>query len=141
MEQIPFRINRIDNQKIDMHPELVNPNTNEYQINTRYAFTGSLVNNVIGCRGEYRFYQGENEVSCLIVDCYFDIDPLYVNQNKKEDGSLTVDKEFLRYLATINVGTARGIQHVRTQNTILNDVVIPPINLTTLELNDIIIKD
>lgn len=139
MNVIPFRINRIDNQKIDMHPELVNPDANEYHINSKFAFTGSLISNVIGCRGEFRFFQEKTEVSCLIVDCYFDIDPLYVSQNMKDE-TLVIDKEFLRYLATITVGTARGIQHVRTQNTILNEVVLPPIDLTTMELNDYIMK-
>lgn len=140
MNKIPFRINRIDNQKIDIHPELVDTNIGEFNIKSEFAFSGSLVNNVIGCRGIFSFFQDRTEVSKLTVDCYFDIDPLYINQNKKEE-TLTIDKEFLRYLATITVGTARGIQHVRTQNTILNNVVLPPIDLTTMELNDFVMKD
>lgn len=140
MNKIPFRINRIDNQKIDIHPELVDTNIGEFNIKSEFAFSGSLVNNVIGCRGIFSFLQNKTEVSKLTVDCYFDIDPLYINQNKKEE-TLTIDKEFLRYLATITVGTARGIQHVRTQNTILNNVVLPPIDLTTMELNDFVMKD
>lgn len=37
-------------------------------------------------------------------------------------------------------GTARGIFHAKTANTILNQFVLPPINLMNLDLQDMFIK-
>ena len=60
--------------------------------------------------------------------------------SKIENGKLLLSKEFLRYLATISVGTARGIQHAKTQGTILNALVIPPINLMNMNIQDLVLE-
>lgn len=74
-------------------------------------------------------------VSLQMSSFPFTIDPSYINKEVKNN-ALVLPKEFLRYLATISVGTARGIQHAKTQGTILNALVIPPINLMNLDIQD-----
>ena len=51
-----------------------------------------------------------------------------------------VPVEFLRYMATIVTGTARGIIHAKTENTVLNATVLPPINLVEGIKNDLVIN-
>ena len=48
--------------------------------------------------------------------------------------------DFLRYLATIATGTVRGIIHTKTENTVLNSVVVPPINLVEAIKEDFVFK-
>lgn len=49
-------------------------------------------------------------------------------------------KDILRYLATIATGTVRGIIHAKTENTVLNSVVVPPINLVEAIKEDFVFK-
>ena len=50
-----------------------------------------------------------------------------------------IEVNFLRYLATIVTGTVRGIIHTKTENTSLNPIVLPPINLVEAIKEDFII--
>ena len=57
----------------------------------------------------------------------------------KEDKRIPVG--FLRYMATISVGTARGIIHARTEGTALCELVLPPVNLTNIINEDLVLND
>ncbi|MCQ2305060.1 MAG: hypothetical protein MJZ97_08740 [Bacteroidales bacterium] len=140
MSPIPFRMKKIYAEPIEMHPDLVNTNIEDFTVNSSFSFGGELIPGIVTCRGEFSFVQGEVELSKLTVYCYFEIDPEYVQANMS-DNKLVIDKEFLRYIATVTVGTARGIQYAKTQNTILNGMVLPPINLMELNLQDMDLQD
>jgi hypothetical protein len=45
---------------------------------------------------------------------------------------LTIPKGFLAHLAMISVGTARGILHCKTENTIFNNFVLPLVNVASM---------
>lgn len=136
---IPFRIFKITNDPIELHADLFDGQS-PTEFGTEFSFNGDLKQRIIGCRSVYIFRQGANILSSLTVYCYFEIAPEYVNENLA-GGKLMVSKEFLRYLATISVGTARGIQHAKTQGTILNGFVIPPVNLMEMEFREMELKD
>ena len=107
----------------------------EFQV----SYNGNLDDRIIGCKTEYVFKQKDTVVSDLTVYCYYMIEDGFV-KSKAQNGKLTLDKEFLRYLATISVGTARGIQHAKTQETVLNPFVIPPINLMEIDIQDFVLE-
>ncbi|MBQ0093197.1 MAG: hypothetical protein KBS36_00980 [Bacteroidales bacterium] len=65
--------------------------------------------------------------------CYYDIAPEGVESIKAE-GKIPVD--FLRYMGAISVGTIRGLIHAKTEGTVLNPVVLPPVNLEEAIQND-----
>ena len=134
MNKIPFRIFKIENEPIVLHADLVEK-LSDMEFGFQVSFNGNLKDRVVGCKTDYVFKQKDTEVSALTVYCYFMIEEGYVKSNTK-NGKMVIDKDFLRYLATISVGTARGIQHAKTQGTILNSLVIPPINLMNLEIKD-----
>lgn len=136
---IPFRIFKITNDPIELHADLFDGQS-PTEFGTEFSFNGDLKQRIIGCRSIYIFRQGANILSSLTVYCYFEIASEYVNENLA-DGKLMLNKDFLRYLATISVGTARGIQHAKTQGTILNGFVIPPVNLMEMEFRDMELKD
>jgi len=135
METIPFRIFKIENDPIELHADLAEHDLSDVEFGFQVAFNGDLAAGIVGCKTHYMFRQKDQIVSSLTVYCYFTIDPSYINKEVKNN-ALVLQKEFLRYLATISVGTARGIQHAKTQGTILNSLVIPPINLMNLDIQD-----
>lgn len=136
---IPFRIFKITNDPIELHADLFDEQS-PMEFGTEFSFNGDLKQRIIGCRSVYIFRQGDTILSSLTVYCYFEVDPDYVNEHL-EDGKLMLNKDFLRYIATISVGTARGIQHAKTQGTILNNLVIPPVNLMEMEFREMELKD
>ena len=73
----------------------------------------------------------------LEMNTYFLIAPEGIEEIKK-NGSVPVD--FLRYMGTIAVGTARGIVHAKTEGTVLNAIVLPPINLVEAIKEDLVVE-
>ena len=134
MDKIPFRIFKIENDPIELHADLVEE-LSDIEFDFQVSYNGDLENRIIGCKTKYTFKQKNNIVSVLTVYCYFLIEEGFV-KSKIENNKLVLSKDFLRYLATISVGTARGIQHAKTQGTILNSIVIPPINLMEMSIQD-----
>lgn len=65
------------------------------------------------------------------LECYFKVEEGFFKSLFKNN-ILTLQPEVLQYLATIAVGTSRGEIHARCEavQSILQDVVLPPINLT-----------
>lgn len=139
METIPFRIFKIDNDPIELHADLADHDLSAVEFGFQVAYNGDLAAGIVGCRTNYLFRQKDQILSSLTVYCYFTMDPDYLKKEIR-DKTLILPKDFLRYLATISVGTARGIQHAKTQGTILNSLVIPPINLIELDIQDFILR-
>ena len=139
MDKIPFRIFKIENDPIDLHADLIE-DIAQLELEFQVAFNGNLKNRIVGCKTDYVFRQKNNViVSALTVYCYFMIQEDFV-KSKVQNNKLLLSKDFLRYLSTISVGTARGIQHAKTQGTILNSLVIPPINLMEVNIQDFVLE-
>ena len=139
MDKIPFRIFKIENDPIELHADLVDKNL-IIEFSFQVSFNGDLKNRIIGCKTDYVFKQKDTIISSLTVYCYFMIEKEFV-KSKTVNNKLELSKDFLRYLATISVGTARGIQHAKTQGTDLNSMVIPPINLVSMDIQDFVIEE
>ena len=73
----------------------------------------------------------------LELIAYFAIAPEGIAEIQSK-GSVPVD--FLRYMGTIAVGAARGIIHAKTEGTVLNSIVLPPINLVEIIKDDLVIE-
>lgn len=133
---IPFRIRQIKTQQFAMFPDLF-VNGKEVTVDSEFSFgVNTEIKNIL-CVTKLSYRQNENLLLTTEVHCIFDIREDGVNQ-LKEQGRVVVD--FLRYLATIATGAVRGIIHTKTENTVLNPVVVPPINLVEAIKEDFVFK-
>lgn len=133
---IPFRIRQIKTQQFAMFPDLL-VNGKEVTVDSEFSFgVNTEVKNIL-CVTKLSYRQDENLLLTTEVHCIFDIREDGTNQ-LKEQGRIVVD--FLRYLATIATGTVRGIVHTKTENTVLNSVVVPPINIVEAIKEDFVFK-
>ena len=130
--KIPYRIQAIKTAQFAIFPDKMNLGKN-VDIGTQFQFGVSKELNNVRCISTIKYSQGDNLLMVLELHCFFDVAPDGVDQLKKEK-KLPVD--FLRYIATIVVGTARGVIHARTESTVLNQIVLPPINLVDIIKND-----
>ncbi len=92
----------------------------------------------IRCNTKITYTQEERLLLVIEVSCYFDIEN---NAGKQIVEEKRIDVGFLRYLATITIGTIRGIIHAKTESTSLNPIVLPPINLMDVIKNDFVLND
>lgn len=124
-----FRIVQVAIENFNMQPQSIEEN-NELGINTSYSFQVSFERKCVRCISSFIFKKDGNSLLELVLSCVFAIKPevfesLY--DDKREH--LTIGAEFCRYMATIAVGAARGAIAVKTENTPLAAIVLPPINL------------
>jgi len=62
-----------------------------------------------------------------VMSSYFEIAPESVEEVRTEDGKLIFDPMSLVQFASLNYGSLRGALYVKTADTPLKDVVIPPV--------------
>lgn len=104
--------------------------------------TASDENHQIDASLNIQFKCEEVPFIILEVKLQFDIEPetfnsLYVTKKKKT--SIVIPVGLTRHLATLAVGTARGILHEKLNKTKLHDFIIPTIDLTKILDEDIVL--
>jgi hypothetical protein len=122
---ISYRINKIKTSQFAIFPDKF-VNGEGVTIDTNFNFAVSTDFSNIRCITNLTYSQDDHLLLTTEIQCFFDISPEGSAELKKKN---RVPVEFLRYMATIVVGTARGIIHAKTENTVLNPLVLPPVNL------------
>ena len=125
IKSIPYRISHIETVQFALFPDNFQ-NGKEVRVNTNCGYNVrsdiQQVRNIINVN----YLQDDKLLMVAELACYYDIAPEGVESIKAE-GKIPVD--FLRYMGSISVGTIRGLIHAKTEGTVLNPVVLPPVNL------------
>lgn len=105
------------------------------EINFKYADNGEK----IACCAKFEFSAEQQKLMILALNCEFEIqeDDFKKLQN---EGTTTIPKELLEFFAVHTIGTARGIMFCKTESTQFNNVIIPPINVSDIIRNDMVIE-
>ncbi len=128
MLKIPYRIQQINTLQFAIFPdEFVNGEDVATEVACRFGHSNLL--DEIHCIALVKYVQNDNLLLHTEVRCVFDIAPQGV-EKLRELHEIPVD--FLQYMGTILIGAIRGIIHTKTEGTILNVVVLPPVNLTEI---------
>ena len=126
---IAYRIVQVAVEDFKMQPQQLNEKE-ELGINTSFSFQANFDLKCIRCLSSYVFTKGENKLIELTLSCVFSIEPSTFESLYDESKThLTVEAYFCRYMATIAVGAARGAIAAKTQGSVFEAVVLPPINL------------
>lgn len=137
IKSIPYRISRIETVQFALFPDNFQ-NGQEVRVNTNCGYNVrsdvQQVRNVINVN----YLQEDKLLMVAELACYYDIAPEGVESIKAE-GKIPVD--FLRYMGSISVGTIRGLIHAKTEGTVLNPVVLPPVNLEEAIQNDMALPE
>ena len=106
----------------------------QVQINTNCGYNlrsdWSQLINII----KVQFLQDDKLLMVIELTCYYDIEPEEVSAIKQE-AKIPVD--VLKYVGSISIGITRGVIHTKTEGTVLNPVVLPPVNLDELVKKDL----
>jgi len=119
-----------------MFPNLL-VNGEEVIVESEFGFGINNDATDIRCVAKISYLQNDKLLLTSEVHCFFEVSP-EGSQEIAKQGRIEVG--FLRYLATISTGTVRGIIHTKTENTVLNAVVLPPINLVEAIKEDFVFQ-
>ncbi len=132
---IPYRIFKIETNQFATFPDPFD-NGSPVNVQTSFQFAASMDISNVRCQAHILYKQGDCLLLVLDISTYFSIGDEGIKEIRKQ-GKVPVD--FLRYIATIAVGAARGIIHAKTEGTVLNAVVLPPINLVEIIHDDLVV--
>ena len=90
----------------------------------------------IASKGLFLYSVDDCELMRLEVECKFSLNP---EDSEEINATRRVSIDALQYLASIVVGTARGIIHAKTAGTALAGMVLPQIDLTSVIKGDFVI--
>lgn len=133
---IPYRISGIKTAQFALFPEKF-INGRDITIQTSFSFGYNEALDSIRCISNFEYLQDENALMVSEIQCTFNISPEGTLELKK---SKKIPVDFLRYMATIVTGTARGIIHAKSEGTLLAGIILPPINLMEAIKDDLPIK-
>ena len=127
---IPYRIVEIIVNGFNVQSDENLDKNIEINVSTEFSYAVNIPAHRVRCISKYIYTQEEKEVLSFDLICTFDVKKESFEGFIKDD-KLTLDVEWLRYMATIAVGTARGEIHARAEleQSVLTEIILPPINL------------
>jgi len=96
---------------------------------------------VLGANLKFQFEQNEKPFLVISATCSFQLEEDAWNSLLDENGQkIVIPEGFASHMAVITVGTIRGILYEKVKDTLFKEYIIPPINLTELIQEDVIIE-
>lgn len=130
---IPYRIVEIIVNGFNVQSDENLDKNVEINVSTEFSYAVNIPAHRVRCFSKYIYTQDEKEVLAFDLTCTFEVKEDAFNSFIKDD-KLTLDVDWLRYMATIAVGAARGEIHARAEieKSDLSEVILPPINLVEI---------
>ena len=130
---IPYRIVEIIVNGFNVQSDENLDKNIEINVSTEFSYAVNIPAHRVRCFSKYIYTQDEKEVLAFDLTCTFEVREDAFNSFIKDD-KLTLDVDWLRYMATIAVGAARGEIHARAEieKSELSEIILPPINLVEI---------
>lgn len=134
---IPFKVDELICDKFEIYEEL---SPGDADVRTGFTFGVHIPSHHVRCRIVYQYFQKEKLLMELVLTTSFDIQEKSMQSMIKGD-KFVIESYFAQYLATINVGAARGEIHARSEalKSSFEKAILPPINLIDAIPDDIVI--
>ncbi len=135
---IAFRMNKITIEQFAiLSTEL--QNSGPINLESNVKFSASIETRNVAVRMRFTFSQSNTPLLVLELVCYFELEEASWKSLYK-GGEIIFPKDFLAHMAVHTVGTARGILFCKTENTPLNSLILPPLNVADMITEDFVIK-
>lgn len=132
---VGFKLNMIKTEQFAILEENFNQKV-KIKLNTSINFKIDADNQFVVSFVEFKFHQKMPFLK-VQVSCVFAIENgAWQNFIDKDKNSITLPKGFLAHLATITVGTTRGVLFAKTEGTEFNKFFVPTINVLDIITED-----
>lgn len=137
LQSIRFNFYKIATNEFALTEEKYNPAGNA-EMNVGVGFNFIKEEKVVVNQIKCMFSQQGKLLIVIAVSCWFRIVPedwekIYQEENKSFD----LSRIPALHLASLTLGTARGVLHAKTEKHILNAIIIPPVNLREIIKEDV----
>lgn len=133
---INFNLLKIQTEQFAIFEE--NFNKNEIvNLNTNLSFGLNFDDNVFLVTPKYTFEIQGKPFMTIQISCFFKIEDATWNSFKKKK-QIIFPKDFVAHMTMITVGTSRGVLHTKTEGTVFNEFILPPINVTEMIAEDVV---
>lgn len=134
---VQFRMNRISVEQFaiiaDSIPQM--PIT----VDTDVSFGIVSNKHIVAVKFNLSFSNNSDKLLIMELHCHFEIHPENWAGFEK-DKKVIIPKDLLAHFAMHTIGTARGVLFCKTEGTIFNQFIIPPINVAEKISEDIVIE-
>lgn len=96
-------------------------------------------NQLVAVKFNITFTHEDKTLLVMEVHCYFNVSPDDWKGFEKEN-KVIIPKDLLAHFAMHTVGTARGVLFCKTEGTLYNQFIIPPMNVVDKIPEDIVIN-
>lgn len=140
MENIKFRLQKIETRQFAILPESYDSKAEKFQFSFGINFSFPDLQNRLVCCSCLIKYMGEvSPFLVLEVAIYYEVEENSWNQMLDMDHKkVRLPNSTANHMMSLLVGTARGVLHSETENTEFNRHVLPTINLSSLINGDVI---
>lgn len=138
--QIPFHLVRISTEQFAIIEDSY-ISTSEHKLSVQCRFSYDKENKMIACFAKFVFENGGSAFMLIETGCFFDIHPTFWTKSIQQgEDSIKIPRPLATHFLMLNVGTARGILHVKTEGTIFNSMLLPTVNVAEIITGDIDIQ-
>lgn len=137
MKEVGFALRKINTEEFaTIDTEVVEEKEVDVQLNVNNGFGINEENKRVACFFHLQFELEESPFIILKVNCEFEIEENAWESFITAKNKIKFKKGLLQHLATITLGTARGVLHAKTENTPYNKFYLPTINVIEMITKD-----
>ncbi len=122
-----YKYSKIDLEQFAVLTDAPIDNNAEIKIRTDLEFAYTRENRLLANKITITATDNDQMLMKAVMSSYFEIAPDSIEEISEDDGRLVFDPMSLVQFASLNYGSLRGALYVKTANTPLKDLVIPPI--------------
>ena len=139
MSDIQYRFMKMDLTQFSPEWDRYDSENQEIGIESNFNFSYNKENMVLRCTANLNFIQKNQIFLKTELQTFFDIAEETVEKLTK-DGQITLPRSFLCQCASLAYGSFRGVIYMKTINTALNNLILPPMYLNEVIKDDMIIQ-
>lgn len=139
MEEIKYKFIKMDLTQFSPDWELYDEGNNVVGINTEFAFSYNGTARVLRCETTLNFAQENKIFLKCAMQTFFEIEKESVDNLKSEE-TINFPKELLCQFASLSYGSMRGVLYVKSINTPVCNIILPPLYVDEVIKNGLTIK-
>ena len=106
-------------------------------LSTGIEFALDTDNKILICYFTVKYEQSDSPFLLIKCGCHFGIGQESWTKYQTDSATVTFPQGFMAHLATLTVGTTRGVLHVKTEGTTFNRFLLPTVNVMEMIPTDI----
>lgn len=138
--QISFTFIKITTEQFALLDDYVGKKEN-FNLQTQFKFGVNSSNKVLAIYCLFRFIHEEKPFLILETSSQFKIkDNSWGFLIDQKNNNISFPRNFVIYLTMLAVGTARGILHAKTEDSIFSNMILPAINVDKIINSDVVLS-